>query len=296
MQRGGDMSSAFIAIDWGTTNRRIYLIVQGKVVRSDRDDTGALAMAGAGYSEAIASIRSEYGDLPVLMAGMVGSSLGWSDAGYIGLPAAIPELAASLHWIDSRTAIVPGLSIDDRDRTDVMRGEEVQLLGAVAKGLVPRDAWLCQPGTHCKWAEIKDGRITNFITAMSGELFALLRKSGVLAHHLTSPVQDNDAFAHGVAEGAGRDLAASLFSVRSLCVLGKLADKDASSFASGILIGSDVACRLRAIGAAPVYILADVELGGLYRRAVLMLGGKATLVDSHAAFVAGITAIWDTSR
>jgi 2-dehydro-3-deoxygalactonokinase len=290
------MTSAFIAIDWGTTNRRIYLIVQDEVVRSERDDNGALAMAGAGYSEAIAAIRADYGDLPVLMAGMVGSSLGWSDAGYIGLPAAIPELASGLHWIDDRTAIVPGLCIDNRDHTDVMRGEEVQLLGAVAKGLVPRDAWLCQPGTHCKWAEVKDGKIANFVTAMSGELFALLRKSGVLANHLTGPVLDNDAFTHGVVEGAGRDLAASLFSVRSLGVLGKLPGGDASSYASGILIGSDVACRLRMIGPAPVYILADVELGGLYRRAVLMLGGTATLVDSHAAFVAGISAIWDMSQ
>ncbi|TAD84863.1 MAG: 2-dehydro-3-deoxygalactonokinase [Sphingomonadales bacterium] len=290
------MSSAFIAIDWGTTNRRIYLIVQGKVVRSERDDMGALAMAGSGYHEAIATIRADYGDLPVLMAGMVGSSLGWSDAGYIGLPAAFPELASGLHWIDDRTAIVPGLCIDNRDRTDVMRGEEVQLLGAVAKGLVPRDAWLCQPGTHCKWAEVKDGKIASFVTAMSGELFALLRKSGVLAHHLTGPVRDNDAFVHGVAEGAGRDLAASLFSVRSLGVMGKLPDDDASSYASGILIGSDVACRLRKIGAAPVHILADEELGGLYRRAVMMLGGKATLIDSHAAFVEGITAIWDMSQ
>ena len=290
------MNSAFIAIDWGSTNRRIYLIVQGKVVRSERDDTGALAMAGTGYSEQIASIRIDYGDLPILLAGMVGSSLGWTDAGYIGLPAAIPELAGGLHWIDDRIAIVPGLCIDDRDRVDVMRGEEVQLLGAVTKGLVPRDAWLCQPGTHCKWAEVRDGKITDFVTSMSGELFALLRKSGVLAHHLASAVQDNDAFTHGVVEGAGRDLAASLFSVRSLSVLGKLPDGDASSYASGILIGSDVACRLRKFGEAPVYILADEELGGLYRRAVLMLGGKATVIDSHEAFVAGITAIWDMSQ
>lgn len=285
------MTDAFIAIDWGTTNRRVYLVEDGRVVRSSRDDMGVLAMADASYETALADIRVECGDLPVLMAGMVGSTIGWKDAGYVSPPAAIPELAGSLCWIDDRTAIVPGLAIDDGVRTDVMRGEEVQLLGAVAAGLAPSDAWLCQPGTHCKWAEMECGQVVRFVTAMSGELFALLRQHGVLSRQLSATVRDGAAFANGVAEGAKRDLAASLFSVRSLGVLGKLPDEEASSYASGILIGSDVATRLDEIGTQPVHILADVELGGLYVRAVTLLGGTAILIDSHAAFVAGITAI-----
>ena len=289
------MTGTFIAIDWGTTNRRIYLIEDGQVIRSNRDDQGVLAMAGASYETALAVVRRDYGDLPVLMAGMVGSTIGWRDAGYVALPAAIPELAGSLFWIDDYTAIVPGLSINNEIRCDVMRGEEVQLLGAAVAGLVPSDAWLCQPGTHCKWAEMESGHITRFTTAMSGELFALLRQHGVLSRQLSAPVTDGPAFAKGVIKGATRDLAASLFTVRSLGVLGKLSDEDASSYASGILIGSDVAARLDSIGPQPVYILADAELGGLYSRAVTLLGGTAIVIDSHAAFVAGITAIRGTS-
>lgn len=289
------MTDTFIAIDWGTTNRRIYLIEDGWVTHSNRDDQGVLAMSGASYEKVLADIRIQYGDLPVLMAGMVGSTIGWKDAGYVSPPAAIAELAGNLCWIDAYTAIVPGLSINDSIRPDVMRGEEVQLLGAVTAGLVPSDAWLCQPGTHCKWAKMESGQIARFTTAMSGELFALLRQHGVLSRQLSAPVSDSPAFAKGVIEGATRDLAASLFSVRSLGVLGKLPDEDASSYASGILLGSDVAARLDSIGSAPVYILADVELGGLYSRAVTLLGGGAILIDSHAAFVAGITAIWGTS-
>ena len=285
------MTDAFIAIDWGTTNRRVYLVEDGRVVRSSRDDMGVLAMAGASYETALADIRVECGDLPVLMAGMVGSTIGWKNAGYVSLPAVIPELASSLCWIDDRTAIVPGLAIDDGVRTDVMRGEEVQLLGAIAAGLVTADTWLCQPGTHCKWARMESGQIARFVTAMSGELFALLRQHGVLSRQLSATVSDGAAFAKGVAEGAKRDLSASLFSVRSLGVLGKLPDEEASSYASGILIGSDVAARLDEIGTQPVHILADAELGGLYVRAVTLLGGTAILIDSHAAFVAGITAI-----
>ena len=289
------MTDTFIAIDWGTTNRRIYLIDDSRVTHSSRDDMGVLAMSGASYEAVLADIRIQYGDLPVLMAGMVGSTIGWRDAGYVSLPAAIPELAARLCWLDPNTAIVPGLAIDDGIRCDVMRGEEVQLLGAAVAGLVPSDAWLCQPGTHCKWAEMESGQITRFTTAMSGELFALLRQHGVLSRQLFAPVSDGPAFSKGVIEGATRDLAASLFSVRSLGVLGKLSDEDASSYASGILIGSDVAARLVSIGPSPVYILADAELGGLYSRAVTLLGCTAIMIDSHAAFVAGITAIRGTS-
>lgn len=295
MPHGGRVDDAFIAIDWGTTNRRLYLIECGRVTQSNRDDKGVLIMSGANYEAALVEIRAEFGDLPILMAGMVGSTIGWQDAGYVLPPAAIPDLAGSLCWLDANTAIVPGLAIDDDVRTDVMRGEEVQLLGAVVAGLAPPDAWLCQPGTHCKWAEMKNGQIACFITAMTGELFALLGQHGVLSRQLSAAVSDGPAFARGVTVGARRDLAANLFSVRSLGVLGKLSEDDASSYASGILIGSDVAARLDAIGSAPVYILADAELGGLYSRAITQLGGTAILIDSHAAFVAGIIAIKEVS-
>ena len=84
-------------------------------------------------------------------------------------PAGLDALAGGLLWVDGRTAIVPGVSTLADGRADVMRGEEVQMLGAVAAGLVPPGALLCQPGTHCKWAWMEDGRIARFRTAMTGE-------------------------------------------------------------------------------------------------------------------------------
>src|SRR3546814_17489276 len=83
-----------------------------------------------------------------------------------------------------------------------MRGEEVQLLGAVAGWMVPPDALLAQPGTHCKWATMADGRIAGFTPAMTGELFALLRGHSLIAGALTAEVTAGAAFADGLAEGA----------------------------------------------------------------------------------------------
>jgi 2-dehydro-3-deoxygalactonokinase len=171
--------SRFLAVDWGTTNRRVFLVDGGVVAQTERDDRGVTSVEDFA-AEAVA-IRGRFGDLPMLLAGMVGSNIGWQVAPYVAAPAGITELAAGLLWIDDRTAIVPGISTLGRRPPDVMRGEEVQLLGAVAAGLVPADSLLAQPGTHCKWVEMQDGKVADFVTAMTGELFALLRKHGLLS-------------------------------------------------------------------------------------------------------------------
>lgn len=279
----------FIAIDWGTTNRRIYRFEHGAIAATERDDCGVRAMTGKNYDAEIDAIRHRFGDLPILMAGMVGSTIGWRDAGYASLPAGLPALASCLHMIDARTAIVPGLKVLDKGRADVLRGEEVQLLGAAQAGLVPPAALLCQPGTHCKWAKLSGGEITDFATAMTGELFALLKSHSIFAGSLDDDVQPGNAFRDGVWRGSLGDLSTALFGIRAGTILGSLAREDAASYASGLLLGADAAPRVEP--GQTVHILADPELGRLYSAAIDILGGSALLVDSHAAFAAGIIAI-----
>lgn len=281
-------SASFIAVDWGTTNRRVFRLDHGEVTQTERDDRGAASVED--FAAEVTAIRDRFGDLPMVLAGMVGSTVGWRIVPYVPAPAGIDDLVVGLAWIDDRTAIVPGVSCGG-ERSDVMRGEEVQLLGAVAGSMVPADALLAQPGTHCKWATMADGCIAGFTTAMTGELFAMLRKHSLLAGSLGADVADGDAFRAGLAEGARRDLAASLFAVRAASVLGEREDADAASFASGVLIGSDVVARLAETPFERVHILADAALGGLYATAVAAAGREPVIVDSHAAFTAGILAI-----
>ncbi|MET0308308.1 MAG: 2-dehydro-3-deoxygalactonokinase [Sphingomonas sp.] len=279
----------FLAVDWGTTNRRVFVIEDGRVAHTERDGRGVTAVQD--FAGEAAAIRAHFGDLPMLMAGMVGSNIGWRLAPYVAAPAGIAEVAAGLLRIDERTAIVPGVSTLEDGRPDVMRGEEVQFLGAVAAGLVPGDSLLVQPGTHCKWAKMAGGRIAGFTTAMTGELFALLRQHGLLAAQLGGDVTPSAAFLEGVEEGRRQDLAASLFGIRAAGMLGQRDDADAASYASGLLIGSDVAARLATAGHDTVHILADQMLGELYITAIEAHNRRALLVDSHTAFVAGILAI-----
>lgn len=291
MRHGGErVTQDFIAVDWGTTNRRAYRIADGAILASEAVGPGIKAMTQGGYEAEVAGIRDRLGDLPMLLVGMVGSTIGWRDVPYVETPASVATLSAHLCRIDDRTAIVPGVT--DRTRPDVMRGEEVQIFGAVAAGLVPSDAILCQPGTHCKWATLRDGAITGFTTAMTGEVFALLKEHSLLAAQLAHPVADDAAFAEGVAAG-GEDLLAALFGIRAASVLGQRPDAAAASFASGLLIGSDVAARR--IAGRTVHLLADPILGPLYARAIELGGGRAIFLDSMTVFVAGAAAIQGTS-
>lgn len=283
------MRGALLAVDWGTSNRRAYLIEDGIVVRETSDTLGIRAVPAGGFPDAVGELRDALGDTPVLLAGMIGSNRGWIDAGYVRAPATMAAIARNVVRPAEGVAIVPGVSLVDGARGDVMRGEEVQLLGAVEADLAPRDALFCQPGTHCKWARVADGALVDFVTAMTGELFALLRDHALIGAAMTGAVAPGAAFADGVARSADGDLTAALFGVRPASILGLRADADAAAYVSGLLIGAD--CRAHAVGRDHVHLLADPSLGALYASALGLLGIATTLVDSRAAFVAGINRI-----
>ena len=284
----------FLAVDWGTTNRRAYLIEDRAVLSTERDDRGILSIAPGGFADELAMLRARFEDVPAVLAGMVGSNRDWIDAGYVAAPARIEALAAAVVRPRPDVAIVPGVSRLDDDRADVMRGEEVQLLGALAAGLVPADALLCQPGTHCKWAWMKDGALTDFVTAMTGELFALLKGHALIGEEMADDVADDAEFAAGIADATREDLLGALFGVRPARLLGLRRAGKAASYVSGLLIGTDV--RAHGRSGDTVHVLADAGLGGLYARAIEAVGARAVLVDSHAAFVAGITRIEELLR
>jgi 2-dehydro-3-deoxygalactonokinase len=288
------MYGEFVAIDWGTTNRRIFVIgASDRIVHEDRDDRGILAVAPGDFPAETLMLRDKFGALPIVCAGMVGSALGWVELPYVPLPGGIAELAAAAHWIEQeRTAIVTGMSVTAHGRADVMRGEEVQFLGAVAAGMVPADAVLCQPGTHCKWARIAAGRIVGFTTAMTGELFALLGTHSLLASLVEGEAEPDAAFHAGVERAASEDLLADLFEIRAASLLGTRSRNDNAAYLSGLLIGSDVRARVGP-NVSDVHVLADGELGRLYCAAIEAQGSTARLIDSRAAFIAGITRIWE---
>jgi 2-dehydro-3-deoxygalactonokinase len=284
----------WIAVDWGSTHRRAFRIdAAGNVAARISDSDGVLAIAPGGFPEAAARLRAELGDLPLLMGGMIGSTRGWIEAPYLDCPLDLAGLAARLVPAPAADClIVPGLRMLDPAHADVMRGEEVQLLGAIAAGLADADGIACLPGTHAKWARSMRGAITGFHTAITGEMFALLRGNGVLASHLEAVPQLGPAFLDGVRQAQARTLLADLFRVRAGPLLGVLALEDASSYASGLLIGSDVVGGLADTRPGEVVSLIGAPaLTALYAAAIRELGGEAREIDGEQAFLAGMTAL-----
>ena len=282
-------AEGFIAADWGTTNRRAYLMDGGKCVDEFEDAQGILSVPKGGFGDAVAEIRERLGDRPLLLAGMVGSNRGWVEAPYVPCPAGILDLVANLVWPEaSRTAIVPGLSFVDPDEADVMRGEEVQLLGAFAAGMVPADSLVCHPGTHNKWARLVGGRVTRFRTVMTGELFNLLREHSILADLLSGLAENDDAFARGVTRGLEEGcLTAELFKIRARVLLGQADAGDAASYGSGLLIGTDVRAGLQEGAEREIYVMGRPELTRLYAEGLRIAGKQCRQVDGEEAFLAG---------
>ena len=283
-------AESFIAADWGTTNRRAYLLdAEGRCLDEFEDDQGILSVRKGGFADSVAEIRERLGDRFLLLAGMVGSNRGWIEVPYVRCPAAIGDLAANLVWPEEgRTAIVPGVSFVDPDEADVMRGEEVQLLGAFAAGMIPAHALVCHPGTHNKWARLDDGRITRFRTVMTGEIFNLLRERSILADLLAGEAEADDAFSAGVRRGLKDEcLTAELFKVRARVLLGQADAGDAPSYGSGLLIGTDVRAGLREGDDREVYVMGRPELTGLYSAALRIAGRECREVDGEEAFLAG---------
>jgi 2-dehydro-3-deoxygalactonokinase len=283
-------TDGYIAVDWGTTNRRGYLIDSaGKRTNEFEDGQGVLSVADGGFPDAVAEIRQRLGDKPLILAGMVGSNRGWKEAPYVPCPAGIDDIAAKLVWMGEREAIVPGVSYLGDHRADVMRGEEVQLLGAVAAGLIGPNALVCHPGTHNKWALLRRGNIHDFRTVMTGELFSLLKEYSILADLLMGEVSVNDAFREAARHAIFNEaLPADLFAVRARVLLGRAKKEDAASWTSGLLIGSDVRIGLSAPTAAEIHVVGRPELTRLYAAAIEQANRPSIELDGEQCFLAGI--------
>jgi 2-dehydro-3-deoxygalactonokinase len=286
-------ADGFIAVDWGTTNRRAYLIDSaGKQAGEFEDSKGILSLSSGDFPAAIAEIRQKLGDKPLLLAGMVGSNRGWKEAPYVPCPATIDDVVAKLVWVGEREAIVPGLSFVGDGRADVMRGEEVQLLGGVAAGMVDSNALVCHPGTHNKWTVLHQARIHSFRTVMTGELFSLLKEHSILADFLQAPVDDDEVFRNAARHAVfNESLPAELFSVRASVLLGQMKKEDAASYASGLLIGTDVRIGLAVPTGAQVVVMGRPELTRLYAAALAQANREVIELDGERCFVAGIQEI-----
>lgn len=186
-----------LALDWGTSSLRAYLMGDGKVleVRQSAHGIQHLPVPGvSGFEQAFSQIAgdwvAQFPAMPVVASGMVGSAQGWKEAPYVRCPADIQTLAAQHIRVASglgpEILIAPGVLFDEpHELPDVMRGEEIQIAGA----LLNHPEWVSRacmvlPGTHSKWAYIENGKLVRYATYLTGELFAVLTQHSILGRLL----------------------------------------------------------------------------------------------------------------
>jgi 2-dehydro-3-deoxygalactonokinase len=288
--------AALIALDWGTTSFRAYLVDSRGATLDRRTAVAGIMQIQGGDFEG--TFEREVGpwlerapDLPVIVSGMITSRQGWVEVPYLPCPAGVHEIARALHkhaTARGRTVhFVPGLSLRAPDgMPDVLRGEETQIVGALVDR--PSAGLFLLPGTHSKWLRVEGGRIAWFATFMTGELFAVLRQHSILGRLIEGEAHDDAAFQRGARYGldAGAQsggLLKRLFSARTLGLMGDIEGTGVSSYLSGLLLGSEVREALGCVSAEArdqgVVLVGGSELVARYAEVLALAGVPA----GHAA-------------
>lgn len=300
--------SRYIAGDWGTSNLRLYLC--------EHDSSGKSQIADTIFGPGISRINNnfedtffelaqpwleQWGAVPVLLSGMVGSTIGWRDAPYLTCPVKAEQIATGRIEFEARgvtISILAGLRTKNPlGSIDVMRGEELQMLGWLH--LQEKDHGrnlFVLPGTHNKWALVENGLIANFLTAFTGELFSLLRDHSILITEKEATSFKKNAFIDGVRTIAGlgeAQLVHALFSTRSKQVLDELASDDAASYLSGLIVGADVMGAHKLFGDFDnVTIIGEPTLSQCYTLTLNHFGIASQNFNSSEIAASGFDAIY----
>jgi 2-dehydro-3-deoxygalactonokinase len=299
--------ASFIAGDWGTSHLRLFLCDGDGQVLERAEAAGAAEAAGrfaSVFDGLVAPWQQRRGLLPAVLSGMVGSSIGWVAAPYVPCPSGPEQIAAACVALrGGGIHVVPGMSCRNRlGAPDFMRGEETQILGAL--NIVPTlrrgQHLLCLPGTHTKWVTLQDGVIMEFLTAPTGELFALLRDHSVLVQRdgQSAAVSGGEAFEQALArfgEYPQAQLLHRLFECRARALSGELTSQAATAYLSGLLIASDIGGALGLLApsgdARRVHLIGDPQLTGLYAQGLAARHCTTTALEGSSAALAGLAQV-----
>jgi len=135
------------------------------------------------------------------------------------------------------------------------------------------------PGTHAKWAWIGEaGQVTRFATYMTGELYGLLTKHGILGRLMQFGHSVPEAFEAGVKLGLEQSGNAThvIFAARTAGLMGRVPAEGLPDYLSGILMGIEIGGATRGERPREVVLLGDDELCARYATALSLAGVAST--------------------
>lgn len=281
-------------MDWGTSNLRIRLVntADRKVLEELRFPEGVKALyhkwtdSGQaredyylGYLKGcLAQFQSNIDStIPVVISGMASSSIGLRELSYSSVPFGIQGEGLKVEQIYNQYFVHPVFLISGvQTANDVMRGEEVQIVGfANIERERKQTTLFILPGTHSKHISMKQGEVVDVKTFMTGEVFDAMLNHTILGSSVkTGFMGDAEtlAFLNGVQKArSGESVLHSLFQVRTNQLFNKYSPVENYYFLSGLLIGEELYhlplekqlnVKLCAGGAlSDLYLLALEELG-----------------------------------
>jgi 2-dehydro-3-deoxygalactonokinase len=287
----------WIAVDWGTSNLRCWVMGEGGQILAKADSPDGMAKVVAeqngDFEGALLRLAGKWlrdgRTVPVRICGMAGAKKGWHEVPYEAIPCpprthakAVPKKHPG---IDVR--IHAGLKQDTPP--DVMRGEETLVAGLLDK--VPGfEGLVCLPGTHSKWVEIAGGKVIRFQTFLTGELFALLSEKSVLSQTLATEGWDDKAFLDGIQSSVEEPLSwlPSLFSLRAGALLDGLDGISARSMLSGILLGCELGAMREVRTMDHVALVGSKNLCTYYKDALAFMDCQSTEYQSEELVLLGL--------
>lgn len=309
------MRKHLLSCDWGTSSFRLRLVdvadheVVGEV--TSPHGIGAVYNAwqeanadrhvarGAYYrsiiATQIAALNNQTGieltGVPIVVSGMASSSIGMQELPYARLPFALDGAHLGMKHFEAQPDFPHEITLISGVRSDhdVMRGEETQLIGlGAAMDLSGRDAIFIFPGTHSKHMFVRDGRLIDFKTFMTGEVFNLMANQSILKdsiehYHLSDFNEEAAAaFRSGIRESGAGNILNALFTVRTNQLFDLLNKRENGMFLSGLLIGHEIRDLTKETDAHLV-LCGGNNLYQLYKAAIEALGlaGRATIIPSE---------------
>ncbi|HEX8504680.1 MAG TPA: 2-dehydro-3-deoxygalactonokinase [Hymenobacter sp.] len=289
-----DPKTTFLSCDWGTSSFRLRLVEREglKILAEASSKEGNAATAALwkeanqppeqrlGFYLAILqkhlktleeTVKTALNDVPVVISGMASSTVGMLELPYKSLPFATDGADLATKFIeptnDFKYAILLISGIKSED--DVMRGEEVQLVGCRFETRAEEQLFL-HPGTHAKHVRVLNGQAVSLKTYMTGELFSLLSTKSILAASVEEggPLEAGSNlhwFEQGVRHSQQGHLLHNAFLVRTNDLFKKASKQENYFYLSGLLIGSE--CQ---------DLLASAPAG-------ITLAGEPVLVDHYGA-------------
>ena len=194
----------FAAVDTGTTNTRVYIIEKGKIVGRaykkvgvrDTVITKSKDVLKQGivdcFAEALKSAGVVQSNIEFAIAsGMIITEIGLIDIPHLVAPVGLNELVdgavvihdTSIFPIDIPVIFVPGVKNDFGDsgltgirEIDFMKGEETQVIGALAKLKPALPCNIVIFSSHTKMVHVdRDGKIAGSITTLSGQMYEAIK-------------------------------------------------------------------------------------------------------------------------